>query len=315
MPQRINELRQKSFDRLITQVLTGLAMKISASPVKQPALEEGRALIQALQAGRYEFATEIWHDAHERDGTQIYPAEMLLRATRENGERIKPLAPITAIAQAGLQPALDQALILAGITQALARGQMPVSINTSARNIASTAFWEDVSDMLRTHFTSDEIHGQLTFEVTEDDLADNPCREILLGMKKEFACTFAIDDFYHDRAAHAQNNTGIDSLDWARLNNLKEIVDFVKIDGETVETAVAKNFDLHDLITRIKQVTPHVHIVLERVKDADEAYLFSHMSDAVQGHKLTNDRDAFKQELKDAACNFPPRPKNRTPDA
>ncbi len=311
----MNELCQKSFDRLITQVLTGLAMKISANPVKQPALEEGRALVQALQAGRYEFATETWHDAQERNNTQIYPAEMLLRATRENGERIKPFAPITAIAQAGLQPALDQALILAGITQALARGQMPVSINTSARNIASPEFWEGVSDMLRTHFTRDEIHGQLTFEVTEDDLADNPCREVLLGMKKEFACTFAIDDFYHDRAVHVHNNTGIDSLDWVRLNNLKEIVDFVKIDGETVEIAAAQNFDLDNLIARIKNVTPDVHIVLERVKNADEAYLFSHMSDAVQGQKLTNDRDTFQQELKDAACNFPRKPKNQTPDA
>lgn len=311
----MNELCQKSFDRLISQVLTGLAMKISASPVPQPALVEAQALMQALQAGRYEFATETWHDAQDRNGAQIYPAEMLLRATRENGERIKPLAPITAIAQAGLQPALDQALILAGITQALALGQMPVSINTSARNIASSDFWDDVADMLRAHFTADEINGQLTFEVTEDDIADNPCREVLMGMKKEFGCTFAIDDFYHDRAEHEKNNSGVDSLDWARLENLKEIVEYVKIDGETVESAAARRFDLNGLITRIKQVTPDVHIILERVKDADEAYLFSHMSDAVQGQELTNDRDVFKQELKDAAHNFPPKPKKRGPDA
>lgn len=311
----MNELRQKSFDRLIAQVLTGLEMKISASPVRQPALEEGRTLVRALQAGRYEFATETWHDARDRDHTQIYPAEMLLRATDENGDRIKPLAPITAISQAGLQSAFDQALILAGIDQALTRSQMPVSINTSARNVASPAFWGDVALMLRALFTHEEINGQLTFEVTEDDLADNPCRETLMRMKKEFGCRFAIDDFYHDRAAHEKNNSGVDSLDWARLENLKDIVDYVKIDGETVEIAAARRFDLGALIDRIKDVAPAVHIVLERIQDADEAYLLSHVSDAVQGQKLTNDRSTFKRELSDAAYNFPPRPKNKPPQS
>lgn len=309
----MKELCQKSFDRLIAQVLTGLAMKISASPVPQPALEEGRLLMQALQAGRYEFATEIWHDAHDRNGPQAYPAEMLLRATREDGERIKPLAPITAISQAGLQAALDQALILAAIEQALTRNQMPVSINTSARNIASPDFWHDVADMLRTHFTADEINGQLTFEVTEDDLAHNPCREILTNMKKNFGCKFAIDDFYHDRIEQENSDSDVDSLDWTRLENLKEIIDYVKIDGATVEAAAAHHFDLGALIVRIKQVTPDVHIILERIKDADEAYLLSHMGDAVQGQKLTNNRDTFQQELACAAYNFPAKPKSNTP--
>lgn len=305
----MNEPCRKSFDRLIAQILTGLEMKISANPVKNPALEEGRALVRALQAGRYEFAAEIWHDAHERDNAPIYPAELLLRATHENGERIKPLAPITAIAQAGLQSPFDQALILAGITQALARGQMPVSINTSARNIASPDFWDAVTDMLRTHFTRDEVHGQLTFEVTEDDLADNPCRETLLAMKEEFGCRFAIDDFYHDHTAQEQGNTGIDSLDWVRLENLKDIVDYVKIDGETVEAATAERFDLDTLVGRIKRIAPGVHIILERIKDASEAHFFAPMSDAVQGQKLSDDRDLFRQELKRAVNNIPPKPK------
>ncbi len=291
----------------------GLSLKSAAGTIPADQAAPAQALLEALSLGRFRFEAEAWHDAHDRNGQQHYPAELLLRATTADGKPIKPLAPITTISEAGLQQHLDMALILAGVDQALRENLMPVSINTSARNMASADFWYDVGQMLRDNFAVEDIQNQITFEVTEDDLADNPCREVLLAMKKDFGCRFAIDDFYHDRARHLEDNDGIDSHDWTRLDNLKGIIDYVKIDGETVEAALDKHnpFDLEELVKRIKTVVPQAHIVLERIKDADEAYALRYAGDAVQGLYLTKNRDDFQRDLVDAAHNFPPRPKNK----
>ncbi len=167
---------------------------------------------------------------------------------------------------------------------------------------------------LRDEFEPHEINGKLTFEVLEDDLADNPCCDVLLAMKHNLGCSFAVDDFYHDRDFHLQENSGVDSTDWARLENLARIVDYVKIDGATVEDALReyedeKRFDLHPLVAKIKSVVPGACIILERIKDADQAHSFSGIVHAVQGLKLPGNRAEFQEELVAATQNFPPRPK------
>lgn len=299
------------FQNLITAVSLGMAQKTAAGLI--PPAEAGPALslLDALQKGRFHFEAEVWHDARENEGVQIYPAEMLLRARTQNNEPVKPLGPITTIAQAGLQAQLDKAIILAAIEQAITEKQMPISINTSARNMKSADFWMDVSQLLRDHFSPEDIQGQLTFEVLEDDLAFHPCREALLQMKKEFACKFAIDDFYHDHQRLVDEGNPVDSFDWARLENLKDIVDYIKIDGETVEAAlrIENRFDLEALVSKIRDTAPHVHFVFERVKDADQAFYLARMGHAMQGRDLTNNRDDFKSALDVASQNFPPAPK------
>ena len=306
----MTDKRTSIFNELIASTRLGLSLKCAAGTLPHDQVAPALALLDSLTQGRFRFEAETWHDAHDRNGRQHYPAELLLRATTAEGQPIKPLAPITTIAEAGLQAQFDKALILAGIDQALREELMPVSINTSARNMASADFWQDIRQMLRDNFTAEEIQSQLTFEVTEDDLADNPCREVLLAMKKDLGCSFAIDDFYHDRAQRIENNDGIDSHDWTRLDNLKGIIDYVKIDGETVEASLDKAapFDLEGLVERIKTVVPQAHIILERVKNADQAHALSHIGDAVQGLYLTKDRADFQRDLIDATKNFPPCP-------
>lgn len=306
----MTNFRMQAFQELILISHVSLAQKTAAGLVNKDDAAGAFQLLEALRDGRFHFAIEPWHDAAHKNGIQHYPAELLLRARHPDGTPIKPLAPITTLSQAGLQSTFDQAIILAGIDQALRLNQMPVSINTSARNMASADFWHDVATLLHTHFPSRDIQNTLTFEVTEDDLADNPCRNVLLNMKERLGCSFAIDDFYHDRQQHLQLNDGVDSNDWRRLENLRGIIDFVKIDGETIEAAMQKEFDLDPLLKRIKEIVPNAHIITERVSDEHEAhYLGSvHGIDAVQGLHLTEDRQEFQKRLYGAAHNFPPKP-------
>lgn len=306
--------RVSLFSSLIEAVRADLTERVAAGVVPEEKAEGAFVLLDGLLEGRYRFAAEIWHDANVNNGHQTFPAELLLRARTRDGQPIKPLAPITTISNAGLQAKFDKALILAGIDQAIKESLMPVSINTSARNISSTAFWYDIAEMLQDYFHPEEIKGQLTFEVTEDDLARNPCREMLLAMKRDFGCKFAIDDFYYDRQACLDRGEHCDSFDWKRLDNLKDIIDYVKIDGETVEAATGKDisarFNLAELVARIKSVAPNAQIILERVKDADQAYELSNVADAVQGLELSHDRKEFRELLGLATFNFPPRPRN-----
>lgn len=300
------------FQSLILTASVGIAHKAAAGAMPEEDAQKATMLLEALRDERFSFHAEIWHDAREIDGTQRYPAEMLLRARTQDNQLISPMAPISIISKAGLEQSFDKALILASIEQAIERKQMPISINTSAHNMVSEDFWRDISDMLQTHFDREDIYGQLTFEVTEDDLAHNPCREVLLQMKKEFGCAFAIDDFYHDREKNIGSGSGFDSFDWERLHNLKDIVDYVKIDGATVEAALQDriNFDLSGLIARILEIVPEAQIVFERVKDADQAHYLAQMGHAVQGRLLSDDREEFRDDLFRASVNFPPAPKH-----
>lgn len=304
--------RSKIFRDLILSVSTGLEMRVAAGVLSADQAAPAFELLQALRDGRFRFAAETWHDAHEiqdeQSSARTYPAEMLLRACTKNGEAIRPLAPMATISQTRLQASFDKALILVAVDQALAEKLMPVSINTSARNMDSADFWNEVSDMLRNNFSRADIYNNITFEVTEDDIASSPCRDVLLYMKDEFGCKFAIDDFYHDRAYHIEQDSGFDSDDWQRLENLKGVIDFVKIDGETVEASLLRDdaFDLGALIEKIKTYVPQAQIVLERVKTADQAYALRNVADAVQGRYLTNDREQFHDELGLASTNFPP---------
>lgn len=307
----MTEAKRQIFMQLLISVRMGLAEKTQAGLISEVDAAATFIMLDALEDGRFHFAAETWHDAAPGRGADFYPSELLLRARTLKDETIKPFGPINTLSQAGLQEDFDKAIILAGIDQALRKGQMPISINTSARNMKSAEFWQGIRDLIDTHFDGKDIFGRLTFEVTEDDLADNPCREVLLKMKYDIGCTFAIDDFYHDRAAHIESNDGIDSNDWKRLDNLRGIVDYVKIDGETIEASLREGFDLQPLIDQIKKYVPDAHIITERVENAEQAYLLANAYgvDAVQGLYLTEDRKEFQNDLRQAAANCGPQPK------
>lgn len=305
------ETKRQAFMQLLIRVRMGLAEKTQSGLISDVDAAATFVMLDALEEGRFHFAAETWHDAAPGRGHDFYPAELLLRARTLKEETIKPFGPINTISKAGLQEDFDKAIVLAGIDQALQQGQMPISINTSARNMKSADFWQSISGMIEKHFDGRDIFGRLTFEVTEDDLADNPCREVLLKMKYDLGCTFAVDDFYHDWGAHLAKDDGIDSEDWQRLDNMRGIVDYVKIDGEVIEAALRGEFDLMPLISRIKEYIPDAHIITERVETAEQAHLLANAYgvDAVQGLYLTEDRKEFQDDLREAALSCGPQPK------
>lgn len=294
---------QKSKD-YIKEALESLIFRITNDGIegKGNALE-AMNMLEAMQAGRFYFEREPWHDVDKTDEVRQYPSEMLLRAQGSDYKPLNIFSAITCLAENGLHEPFDKAVILASIDQALREGKMPISINTSARNMPRPDFWEDVSELLRTHYQDRIKRGDITFEVTEDDLASNPCRDVLLEMKHEFGCHFAVDDFYHDRKECSDRGADCDSHDWERLENLAGIVDFVKIDGETIEAALRDEFDLGPLMTRIYRIVPEAHIVTERVKNAEQAqYLREKFGiHAVQGRDLTQSTHDFTRELRAAA--------------
>lgn len=312
---------RKTFHNLVSALSLAVAQKSAAGILSAEDADIVNPLIEALSHERFHFEAEIWHGTKdEGDTASHHPAEMLLRAFTPDLKPIAPLAPITIIAQIGLHNLLDKAIIISAIDQALEKNQMPISVNTSARNLRTEDFWLDFHALLDDHFAQEDISNNLTIEVTEDDIAHNPCREMLLNIKDKYECKFAIDDFYYDYAQHRGNQSGIESFDWERLENLKQIVDFVKIDGVIVEESLADIYSLklQDVIRRVHGIVPHAHFVFERVADADEALRLGDIVSAqtnsvsmatVQGRSLADDRAKFYKELIGATHNFPPRPK------
>lgn len=311
---------KQTYQNLISALNLAVTHKCAAGIIPPDEAKIVKPLLEALSNERFHFEAEIWHDAQEGATSKLYPAEMLLRAYTPALSQIAPLEPITIIAENGLHHLLDKAIILSAVDQALTMKQMPISINTSARNMHAEDFWRDVSTMLDDHFPIEELRGNLTFEVTEDDLADNPCRETLLKIKDKYQCQFALDDFYHDYGFNAIHHSGTDSFDWHRLQNLKDVVDFVKIDGEIVEETLRSdsNVKMNDIISRVHGVAPNAHFVFERVSNANEALLLgtivngqtnAESQTAVQGRRLQGTREKFQEELTLAVHNAPHKPK------
>ena len=315
---------QQTFQNLVTGLEVAFAQKCAAGIVRPAEKAPVEELLQALKQQSFHFEAELWHSTQDSEFAPVYPAEFLLRAYTAEGKAIPPLEPITIIGEYGLQHLLDKAIIISAVDQALTHKQMPISVNTSCRNIRSEQFWEDVSYMLDEHFAPEDLQGNLTFEVTEDDLGYDACRAKLLQLKDKYQCSFALDDFYHDYDTMMIAHSDTDSFDWARLDNLREIVDYVKIDGQIVEECLHNTIPqrLNDIIERVHKIAPQAQFVFERVADADEAVLLGGMvtgqtahksTSMVQGRRLEPDRETFHTALLKAAHNFPPRPKQTRP--
>lgn len=311
---------QQTFHDLVAALDVAFAQKCAAGIVGPEEKAPVTALIKALKNQSFHYEAELWHSTKDSEYAPVFPAELLLRAYTEKGEAIPPLQPITIIGDYGLQHLLDKAIIISAVDQALTYGEMPISVNTSCRNIRNEQFWDEVDNLLDTHFRIEDLRGNLTFEVTEDDLGYDACRTKLLQLKDKYQCSFALDDFYHDYDTMLIAHSETDSFDWARLDNLRDIVDFVKIDGQIVEECLHNAIPqrLNNIIERVHKIAPHAQFVFERVADAEEALLLGGMvtgqtdhkaASFVQGRRLEPDRETFHTELLQAAHNYPPKPK------
>lgn len=197
-------------------------------------------LLDAIENNRLHFEREPLYDivAALAGHDKAVPGELLLRARDETGAAIAQETPVNAINRNGLYGLFDAAITLSAVKQTIAQNDFPVSINISSRNACDGDALTGLHTLLQAHFAGQYKPSDIIFEFLEDDQAEGVADTAVRQMKK-LGYRFAIDDLSHaDRDA-------------ARLKNLGPYVDFVKIDGHSLEKAKAGEISLGDFIARI----------------------------------------------------------------
>ena len=244
--------------------------------------------LEALEAGHFHFEDEVWHvvenDPEAAPG--VFPAELLLRVFDRNGAHIDHVKAIEKINEAGLYEFFNDALVLAAIHQAAHENNFPVSINISSHSVSDPTYLDRLHDLLKRHFDEALDPSKITFELLEDTLGEGIDVPGLMRMKA-LGYKFAIDDLTHEKR------------DEQRLKNLGPYVDFVKIDGQTLQKAMKGEADLDDFIDRIRKGAPQARIIIEWVSSEDQAMFLREVFgiNAVQGRDLSHDREKFRSVL------------------
>ena len=254
-------------------------------------------LLDAMENGRLHFEREPWYDIitalSGRDKT--VPGELLLRAHDEHGIPLKQEEAVNIINRNGLYAPFDAAIALSAVKQTIAQQDFPVSINISSRHAGDGDALLGLHKLLQGHFAGQYTPSQIIFEFLEDDQAAMVDDAALREMKK-LGYRFAIDDLSHG------------DHDATRLKNLGPYVDFVKIDGHTLEKAKTGLVSFGDFIGRIQRDAPQADILCEWVGSPEEAEnlneLYPRIS-MVQGRDLGHDAAEFARKLRDAYDKHP----------
>lgn len=254
-------------------------------------------LLDAVENGRLHFEREPWYDipAALAGRNDAVPGELLLRARDENGAAIPQETAISLINQNGLFALFDAAIVLSAVKQTVAQNDFPVSINISSRNAGDADSLLGLHKILSAHFAGKFDPSQIIFEFLEDDQAEE-VSALAIGQMKNLGYRFAIDDLSHEER------------DAARLKNLGSHVDYVKIDGKTLEQAKSGAADLGDFVARIQKEAPQARIICEWVGSAEEA---ENLNDRypgivlVQGRGLGHGAADFARRLRDTSGRNP----------
>lgn len=210
-------------------------------------------------------------------------SELLVRVTDE-GQRLLPTeSSVNAINASGGHADMDHIVVLLAMHQAIEQNTLPVSINISSRNVREHQGLIAYHELLQENLAGLYRPDQVTFELLEDDPADNPCHDALLFMR-ELGYKFAIDDLSHDRPH-----------DTRRLSNLGPYTDIVKIDGKTLEALRAEKLSpghFRDFISQIRQQAPAARVLCEWVNSPREAF---HLQ-ALYGIELCQGRNLPHQD-------------------
>jgi len=254
-------------------------------------------LLDSIENNRLHFEREPWYDivAALAGRDKTVPGELLLRAHDETGAAIAQEAPVNIINRNGLYGLFDAAITLSAVKQTIAQNDFPVSINISSRNACDGDALTGLHNLLQAHFAGQYTPADIIFEFLEDDQAEG-VSDTAIRQMKTLGYRFAIDDLSHaDRDA-------------ARLKNLGPYVDFVKIDGHSLEKAKAGEISLGDFIARIQKEAPQADILCEWVTSPEEAEdLNEHYPgiSMVQGRELGHDADEFARKLRAADTKNP----------
>lgn len=243
--------------------------------------------LEALEAGRFDFEREQWHNVADCVNNKVRntPAELLLRARTENGKQIPHEPLIRAITEAGEQRVFDTAIALSAMDQAIRERLFPVSINISAMNAIDSSFWFDLHGQMQHFFGNMYDPQQVTFEITEDGSCDGIDGDMFQQLRS-IGYGFAIDDLSHN--------------DMDRLKHLGPYVNMVKIDGKSLEAAQRGEFSLSDFLRDVREQAKDAAILVEWVKTPEEASILRRdfSIDYVSGRDLVKDTANFGDQLR-----------------
>ncbi|MCB9730311.1 MAG: EAL domain-containing protein [Deltaproteobacteria bacterium] len=193
-------------------------------------LVQAAELRDALEQGRF----RLWHQpiaALDRDSTENFRCELLLRLEDPNGGIVAPGAFIPAAERYGLMGSLDRWVIQTAFRsyhEAFAeRPNTQMSINLSGNTLTD----DGLARFVRRELESAGLSGdRVCFEITETAAVQHLGPAVrFIGEMRSLGCRFALDDF----------GSGLSSFGY-----LKQLaVDYLKIDGGFVRGITESRID------------------------------------------------------------------------
>jgi EAL domain-containing protein (putative c-di-GMP-specific phosphodiesterase class I) len=279
-------LLSKSLDEALAAVLPSdgdVTAAREATALKAAAAD----LYAALTDKRFTFASEPFLGIRKfSDGEPTpLPYEHLLRPLSLHGTPIEMDRGLKALRRLGLQKDVDLLLVPQAISQARRYGTLPMSVNIAYESLTHEAFRNTMGDYLaglRHEMNANDV----VFEIA---VPASPSEDALMWMQevRRMGFRIALDNF-----SETTNTNSYGAVQMVQP-------DFVKLDGDMVQKALAHMIDLGPVVRAIRGLSPRTRIIAPWVKTVHEAkWLHDEFGiDAVQGRGLTKDRRLFDSEV------------------
>ena len=251
-------------------------------------------LLDSFRAGNVHYEYEPWFEIQPdlHGPPERTHGEYLLRARDDKGQPINPEPLVKIINQAGHHTLFDQLIVLTAVDRAIARNELPVSINISSRNASDVNALPALHAILQQHFKGRYEPHQIIFELLEDDVANNPAADTLRFMQKDLGYRFAMDDL---------SDT---PQDLTRLRNLGSEMNVIKIDGKLFDRlrkgSITDEYFQH-FLSSVQALAPKAKILCEWLDSPEQSAELSKSFPAislVQGRALDGNNFSFNQRIR-----------------
>ncbi len=229
---------------------------------KVRAFQETSEFVSSIVGGRYFFEAEHWatKDLYEKGGNvsqRDFVSELLVRPFGGDSKPKSPYNSLMMLYEAGLTKQIDVILALEGIRSAKDHDMFPISVNISMEVLADKKLMSQFTDAVTSMGVNPD--GNIVIEALEHKGPENANYSHLKEIKK-LGYKFAIDDFIGSK----------DDLD--RIELLKEVTDYIKIDGSVIDGHDRGEYPAFSIIIdMLKDKIPNVEFVAERVKNREHA--------------------------------------------
>ncbi len=225
-------------------------------------LQETSNFVSSIVGGRYFFEAEHWAtenlykknpDISQKD----FVSELLVRTFGGDSKPKSPYKSLMMLYDAGLTKQIDLILALEAIRSAKEHDMFPISVNISMEVLADKNLMSQFTKAVTSMGVNPD--GNIVIEALEHKGPEGASYSHLKEIKK-LGYKFAIDDFVGNK----------DDLD--RIELLKEVTDYIKIDGSVIDGHDRGEYPAFSvIIDMLKDKIPNVEFVAERVKNRQHA--------------------------------------------